>query len=328
MNEKLLSDLRTGTDSQRRAAAYRLGKSGAPDLVPRLIDAYNDRDPVVRRNVLESLRSIGTDDAMRFIESTEAERQQIFDHVQQTGSVPEAEQLASLPIAEPSPEAVEHFESAMEVLSGAGEDELTDALKLDVASELALAIHRANAPFPRAHALLAMLLNELGDDARAGRHASIALDQDQNEFRAQLVKLDVDLKGVRFVSLRPRHFIALDDTLEGVYFGSIAKSIRSLVVAGHAGITQTGFRSEINRLISIFKNQCKAGVEVGEYLYMADVLIDLGDFARELPFSSGYLDLYAAVANTPVDEINLSDREEEVSAVHRKAKGRSLLFRR
>lgn len=328
MDERLLSDLQTGTDTRRRAAVYKLGKSGNPDVVAHLIMAYNDPDSIVRRNVINGLRNIGTVDAMQFVNSSEAEKQRIFQQVEETGSMPDGEQLALLrPLLEPAPEAIEHLDRAMEMLRAAEEDELTDTLILDVASELTLAIHKANAPFPRAHASLAMLLNQLGDDQRAGYHANIALQQDPNEFRAQLVRLDVELKGVRFVNLQAGDFVTLDGTWEEAFAGSVIKSFASITAASHAGITQAKFRSEIDRLTSIFKNLCKTGIEVDEYLFMADTMIGLGDFARGLPFSSGYLDLYAAVVNTPVDELDLSGREEDVAAVRRKAEGRSLLFK-
>jgi tetratricopeptide (TPR) repeat protein len=144
--------------------------------------AYNDPDSIVRRNVINGLRNIGTVDAMQFVNSSEAEKQRIFQQVEETGSMPDGEQLASLrPLLEPAPEAIEHFDRAAEMVRAAGEeDESADTLKFDVASELALAIHKANAPFPRAHTLLAMVLNELGDDKRAGHHANLALQQDPN----------------------------------------------------------------------------------------------------------------------------------------------------
>lgn len=132
---------------------------------------------------------------------------------------------------------------------------------------------------------------------------------------------------MRIVNLGAGDILELDGTWEDMIFGSIGKSIVSIAAASHAGITQTKFRNEVNRLTSIFKNLCKAGIEIDEYLDMAHALINLGDFARGLPFSGGHLDLYASVANTPVDELDLSEREEDVAAVRRKAEGRSLLFK-
>ena len=66
---KLILDLQNGNDRQRRIASYRLGKSKNPDAVPALISAFNDTDSSVRQNVINGLKSIGSDGAIAFLES-------------------------------------------------------------------------------------------------------------------------------------------------------------------------------------------------------------------------------------------------------------------
>ncbi len=66
------------------------------------------------------------------------------------------------PQAELSPKAIEHFNRAIGLWNDTEESKRNDTLRRDVCSELALAIKKASAPFPRAHALLAMYLNDLG----------------------------------------------------------------------------------------------------------------------------------------------------------------------
>lgn len=329
MYDELLSNLRGGNDRQRRSAAFRLGNTSDPAVVPHLIRAYDDPDPFVRRNIIDGLGKIDTPDATQFLNSSEVERQRIIRQRSVADTETESEQGVSRQLLEkPAPEALTHLDRAFEMWQAGDEaHELSESQKLDIASELALAIHKANAPFPDAHALLAMLLNELGDDERADYHARLALRQDPNEFRAQLVRLDVELKDVRFVNLSAGDFVAAGGTLEEAYFGSIGKSIGSLIAAGHAGITQSRFNSEVSRLIQIFGNLCEAGVDANEYLFMADTLIDLGDFARDLPFSGGHESLYAAVVNTPVDNIDRAGREDDFAAIRSRAKGRLLLFK-
>jgi hypothetical protein len=70
---RLLSHLESGNDRQRRAASYRLGKLRDPTVVPHLIRAYSDTDPGVRLNVVDSLRNIGTPEALEFLTQIQAD---------------------------------------------------------------------------------------------------------------------------------------------------------------------------------------------------------------------------------------------------------------
>lgn len=67
--EKLITDLTTGNDRQRRAASYKLIKLQDPSAVPYLIAAFKDKDHSVRRNVIAALQAIGTEEAIEFLES-------------------------------------------------------------------------------------------------------------------------------------------------------------------------------------------------------------------------------------------------------------------
>jgi hypothetical protein len=77
MDESLLNQLECGNAQQRRAASFKMGKSKDASYIPCLIRAYNDPDPSVRRNVLDGLRRIGSDEAGEFLDAVEAERQSI-----------------------------------------------------------------------------------------------------------------------------------------------------------------------------------------------------------------------------------------------------------
>jgi hypothetical protein len=65
--QKLISELQNGSDRQRRAASYKLGKSKNPAVVSILIRSYSDSDGSVRRNVSDGLRSIGSKEALDFL---------------------------------------------------------------------------------------------------------------------------------------------------------------------------------------------------------------------------------------------------------------------
>ncbi len=70
--QKLITDLQTGNERQRRAASYQLGKSKDPLAVPALIEAYTDPDISVHQNVLDGLKTIGTPEALEFLKTRQA----------------------------------------------------------------------------------------------------------------------------------------------------------------------------------------------------------------------------------------------------------------
>lgn len=65
----LITQLQSGNDQERRAASYKLGKSKSTSAVTALINAFYDRDGSVRRNVIEGLQVIGTQEALDFLNS-------------------------------------------------------------------------------------------------------------------------------------------------------------------------------------------------------------------------------------------------------------------
>ena len=69
--QQLIKQLQSGNDQQRRAAAYKLGKSKDQSAVPALISAYNDKDSSVRQNVIDGLRLIRTKEATEFLQAKE-----------------------------------------------------------------------------------------------------------------------------------------------------------------------------------------------------------------------------------------------------------------
>jgi hypothetical protein len=69
-----LSKLGEGSVQERRAASYRLIKLKDPISVPHLIRAYSDNDPSVRRNIIEALQAIGTQEALNFLADISPEK--------------------------------------------------------------------------------------------------------------------------------------------------------------------------------------------------------------------------------------------------------------
>lgn len=239
---------------------------------------------------------------------------------------------------EPTPEAVEHFDRAVDMLQKSGSGKLDDTLKLDVASELALAVKKADAPFPAAYALLAMMMNEMGKDADAERYARIALQQNPNEFRAQLVLIDVAVENVQILNLRPGHFLHFEspkgrDLAEqivgsavGTILGTAVKSASTLAQSGWAANKQAKFKDELVRLIMIFKNCCETNTDSNEFIFMGETLIGLGDWIKDLSLFGGRPDMYSPVANANIEKLRETAKEKEVIAVINKAQGRLLVL--
>lgn len=81
--QKLLEELETGNERQRRIAAYKLSKLKDPDTVPYLMKACNDPDAPVRRDAAIGLRNIGTPEALDFLNSLEARKEKAAEEKEQ-----------------------------------------------------------------------------------------------------------------------------------------------------------------------------------------------------------------------------------------------------
>jgi len=199
-------------------------------------------------------------------------------------------------------------------------------------------VKKANAPFPPAYALLATMMNEMGKDSEAERYARIALQQDPNEFRAQLVLIDVAVEGVQLINLRPGHFVHFEghnrgDLAEqvvlsavGTVLGTAVKSISTLAQSGWAANKQAKFKDELERLIVIFRNLCETNTDPNEFIFMGQTLIDFGDWIKDWSLFGGRPDLYSPVANANVEKLGEAAKEKEVMAVIHKAQGRLLVL--
>lgn len=234
----------------------------------------------------------------------------------------------TVPTREPSEVAIQHYNRAIDVWENLEEGDRDETVTLDIMADLALAIDRANAPFPRAHALLAMCYNDLGDDNKAQREAKIALAENPKEFRAQLVLIDVVLKGVKVLKLSPFDVIEWSDDVDQMIAGSVARMGGAMFAAMRVSYTQSRFRREVEKLVRVFKEACREESDPGEYLMMCEAMILMGDLVRRVPMSGGRPNLYAAVLNTPTDRLEISEQVErnKIAEVRRKAMGRALLL--
>ena len=228
-------------------------------------------------------------------------------------------------------------------------DEWRNALKGDepdvlfwghIASLLTLAVTYAGSThFPRAHAHLAIALLSLGRDVEAEREANLALEQNPSEFRAQQVRVVLALnrewlREERESSLLPflhRRGERLGDNLRAGQKGKLKyKGLKSSADPGNVRSESLAIKSslatELELMVTLFRNLSDAYTDVDEYLNVADFLITVGDGMRDMPLTDWRARLYSIVANTPTDKLDGQGREEEIEAVRQRARLGSLLF--
>jgi len=220
-----------------------------------------------------------------------------------------------------------HFNRANDMWNYAEESKRDDNLRRDICAELALAIDKAGAPFPRAHAWLANYFFELGDGKNAWEHANIALRQNPNEFRAQLARILVAWGNVKTVDKFSARDIVWGGGLTNMIAGTLGSFTGFLVVNANAEMTQMNFKNELLRLAQIFISVCQTNTDVDEFIMMANTLIAAGDLIKDIPMPGGRPNLYIEIVNAPLNHLDKKGREQEIADVRRKAEGRSLLFK-
>jgi hypothetical protein len=210
-----------------------------------------------------------------------------------------------------------------------------------IASLLTLAVtYAGNTYFPRAHAHLAIALLSLGKDADAEREAKIALEQDPTEFRAQQVRVVLELnkellREERMSGLIP--FVHRRGERPGTQsLPSLKRNARyskldpTTIAAYDANpeclSAQSSLEAELERIVILFRTLCDGKTDVDEYLNLADFLIMAADGMRKMPFADWRVRLYSIVANTPTEKLGGEEREQEIEAIRQRARIGTLLF--
>ena len=200
-----------------------------------------------------------------------------------------------------------------------------------IESLLSLALtYAGSTPFPRAHAHLAIVLLTLGMDDGAEREANIALMQDPNEYRAQQVRIALAMNG-QLVQLEPGSGAPAFAFSGAENFGDAASSeLAESAPGANLRLVQaeesqpddpapTSLVTEIERMLTLFRNFCDANTDIDEYLNIAEFLILSSDQIKELPIELRS-ELYSAAAYTPTDKLNCQGRGREVVAVRERAR--------
>jgi hypothetical protein len=231
------------------------------------------------------------------------------------------------PVTEIAPEAADLFQKTLSKWEHADETKNIEDLKKDIISWLATAIKKANAPFPGAHTQLALFLNDVGDDKNAYIHATIALRHNPNNFRAQLVRVDNFLRGVKIAKPGVPHFLETKaGSLEANIALSVIKTAVTALLAADAALTQSAFRKELLRLVEIFRETCRTNNDVDEFLYMANSLILVGDIIKDMPIG-GKPNLFKEVADAPTNLLIMNGKEQVIMETCAKAEGRAIFLK-
>jgi hypothetical protein len=228
---------------------------------------------------------------------------------------------------QPSTEARELFEQALTEWDNTKESNQDEKLRRDIASLLSTAIQKADAPFPRAHSLLSIFLCDLGQEREAAIEAELALNEDPNEFRAQLVKIDIAWKGTKIKKLGIGDFLQQEKSFEAALLASAMKGVFSVLAAASAIATQAVLNTEFDRLVKIFRYICSTNTDAEEFSFMAQRLIDIGDMLIKIPMSTRP-NLYLEVVNAPIDLLQYSDDKQAafIKKLVAIANGRSNMF--
>lgn len=227
-------------------------------------------------------------------------------------------------------EAQDIFDKALALWNNTESSKRDEKWMKDVASLLALGIKKSNRPVPKAHAYLAWFLHWLNDERQARIQAEIALKHNPNEFRAQ--------EAIVWISSPSSSSMPSADGEFGV-----AGALISLVFnTSKDQYSLHNFNKEITKLVNIFRNHLKSELDVDEFIYMANRLLELGDqigdvprtslFALQvadklgaLPENMGRPNLFQEVAHAPTNNVITNGREQEVNSIQLAAEGRMAL---
>lgn len=236
-------------------------------------------------------------------------------------------------MSENEDKALEYFFQAISILEDA-EGELTNTQRRDVISLLSLAVKYADNVFPRANSLLAMIHYENQDTKAAKKFAQLALEQDEDEFRAQFVQVQLAIDDVQVLTGSASSLLPQGIGAKHI-LGSLFRAGKAAVTAGQVTATQVKFKNEVAKLVDIFNRTCTyEGFPVTEFIYYSEQLMSLMDFVLEnqIPMPGGKPNVYAMItqASTTQFEYDEEYKNEQLSAVNqiqRLAEGRALSFR-
>lgn len=235
----------------------------------------------------------------------------------------------------PSDEAIELFTQAINIMKTAG-DHPTERQYRDALSLMSLAAQKAGEPFPLIHMAMAQAYYDMGDLDNAWNAATRALEQDPENFDAQLVKVCIAADTVQIVDSSDGGAVGSGwRLLRAMFSGSSRTSYQAGKEFGEKAVggtiakqSQLRFKNEVLSLLRIFETLCTSGFGADLFLKYANDLIGVADAINKhgIPFRSE-VNVYAAIARVSVDKLTYTNdqQRQEVVKVRRIAEGRSAL---
>lgn len=217
-------------------------------------------------------------------------------------------------------------------------------------SFMLIAIKKAGQVVPRFHSLLAMMYYEMAAcQAQAGgrnadklanqslasaqQQATIALQNNPLEFRAQLVKTWIAGDNVLFMKGGASNLLPTSRGFAEALGETFGRAIGTSIAAAQSQTSKSNFKKELTKLLDIFNTWFgDYYVDATEFVFAATNLMNLADVCSEDKlFEAGKI--YAGIANVNLDDLKYDDvspddqedLQQEIYRIRVLAEGRSLM---
>lgn len=222
------------------------------------------------------------------------------------------------------------FQSAMEEWDVASEKDDIPAYK-NAEGLFLLGLQKAGEPLPRVHSFLAMLYYELAicyakkqdrnsakfsSDAvnSATKHADIALQHDNLEFRAQLIKTYIAGDSVLFLSGGISNLIPQSRDVVGAIIEGVGRAINVGAAAAQVSMSKSAFKKELENLLRIYTElDTNYNMPATEFFFFANKLLGIAEYCSENELF-GAKEIYTIVSSVKIDELDYDDIDPEMKS--------------
>ncbi|MBW7843889.1 MAG: hypothetical protein H3C40_14300 [Ignavibacterium sp.] len=220
------------------------------------------------------------------------------------------------------------FQSAMEEWDVASEKDNIPAYK-NAEGLFLLGLQKAGKPLPRIHSFLAMLYYELAscyaqkqerNSAKfaseavnsATKHADIALQNDNLEFRAQLIKTYIAGDNVLFMNGGVSNLIPQSKDVVGAIFEGFGRAIGTGAAAAQVSMSKSAFKKELEKLLAIYTElDTNYNMPATEFFFFAKKLLGIAEYCSENRLF-GTKEIYTLISAIKIDELDFDDVDPEM----------------
>jgi tetratricopeptide (TPR) repeat protein len=210
------------------------------------------------------------------------------------------------------PQARDSYGKARELcaVDGAARREFVQALAL-----LDRAVQTANGKFPRAHTLKSRIYNELNEIDKCMTEAQTALAESPNEFEAQWVIVSLYIANHQNRLQHRGGFHSMVDDVAGSATSTGGSIIGGLFRHGaqiaHESKVNKELRTEIDKLLAIYKRLTDHGVYDFRYIDFSDYLLEIATqiHDKHLPYEKRTI--IQAIIGVAPEKIYLRDEENQ-----------------